>query len=151
MSDESAPPPMPPEDRDERCEAVRLFWHLRYRLVKEAEELDEHFNIARNLACSKWTDDFIDRLTPNEILPKTMDLLHTNYDLLREHLSYQRYLLIKAFLPLVGGKLTVEYPFSFDDRDCYNGWVQRLKERAKEKAKTKSKAKAKKNKKAKTK
>lgn len=142
-----------PQERDEQPQAVKLFQQMRYHLLEDVKELESHFNIARNLACTEWSDNFIDNLTPNQMFPDRMDLLHKNFDMLRSELSYKRYLLIKAFIPLVGGKmstggsillnapgeakvnLSLEYPFSIDDQDCYSYWNKKMKAKAKKTSK----------------
>lgn len=87
---------------------VELFFQQLEALDKEETELYEHFNIARNLACSEWEEAVIPSvcggrhgIRVSRVLPKTMDLLNKSYDQQREELSYRRYALIKAYYPII--------------------------------------------------
>lgn len=92
-------------------------------LKAEEDELSEHFNVARNLACSKWEHVLIPTssggrtgLRVTRILPETMKLLRENFDKQLEEISYRRYAIIKAYYPIVKPLLGSQH------RACYEYW-----------------------------
>lgn len=103
---------------------VELFFDQIHALEKHETELNEHFNIARNLACSDWEYGPIPSVsggrdglrTTRIIRGEALDLLQKNFDKQRDDISYRRYALIKAYYPLIkdrlGGSLL----------DCYEFW-----------------------------
>jgi hypothetical protein len=101
---------------------IELFYEQMNALEKEENELTEHFNIARNLACSEWEHGSIPSvsggrqgLRVTQMLPETMKLLHKNFDQQREEISYRRYALMKAFWPIIKDRIG-------QNNDCYNYW-----------------------------
>lgn len=109
-----------------REQNVELFKMGMHTLDKELRDLDEQFNIARNLACTEWSKDpYGESLVPNKILPERTSLLRKNYDYLREEISFKRYLLAKAFMPLV---LHLNRYCNFDISSNIKYWNKRIKE-----------------------
>lgn len=84
-------------EKDVTKEQAQLFQQLMNELYKEEEELVEQYNIARNLACSEWSKDFLGRLGPNKMCPERMDLLEKNFNTLRSEISRKRYYAIVLF------------------------------------------------------
>lgn len=105
---------------------IELFYEQVNALEAEEKELQEHYNIARNLACSEWEYGSVpsvcggrDGLRVSRMLPETMKLLERNYDQQRDEISYRRYALIKAYYPIIkdriGGKLSL----------CFDYWEKK--------------------------
>ncbi len=102
---------------------IELFFEQLNALGREDAELLEHYNIARNLACSEWEYNSIPSvcggrqgLRISRMIPDQMKLLKKNYEQQRQEISYRRYALIKAYYPIVKdriGDLTAE---------CYEYW-----------------------------
>jgi hypothetical protein len=103
-------------------EQVTLFRNLWDALVEEDLELEEQFQTAKDLACSKW--DFSDTgpRKPVEVVPDSCTLLEKNFDARREEISRRKYFLIKAFLPFLG----VGYLLNKEQRVCYDYWEKEL-------------------------
>ena len=89
-------------------------------LMKEKDELRESFHIARNMACTEWTEGF-DGMEPNKVLPHQTTLLKTNFDMLEDELSLRRFFLIATYYQLLKGK----HAFTHEDVLCYNHWRPR--------------------------
>lgn len=71
-------------------EKRELFAQCWMMIMKEEELLNENFNVARNLACSKdGNGDSYD--------PDRMDFLWKNYHKYQEKISRKKYFLIKTF------------------------------------------------------
>jgi hypothetical protein len=108
----------------EQIDLFRTMWTV---LHTEEQNLEDHFNIARNLACSEWTvvghDPFGVR-QPTKMLPETMGLLHVNHTAAIEELSRRKYFLIKAFLPMLKAANYGGY-----DHNCYDYWEKELKKK----------------------
>jgi hypothetical protein len=88
-----------------------LYEQMAAQLRREIKELEDHFNVARNLACSEWTFRIIPSPTggrvgksPTRMKPETMDLLRKNYDMLRKELSELEKVLEDIFRPLLNEK-----------------------------------------------
>lgn len=102
-----------------------LFQQAWVMLYKEEEELREHFNVARNLACSEWSPDNIGgRMGPHKMLPDTMKLLMENFDMLLDEISRKRYYLMVAFEPFL--KKAGHWPTE-QECDCFEYWNEKLK------------------------
>ena len=92
---------------------VELFFEQLNAIAKQEDKLHDHFNIARNLACSEWEVSAIPSVAGGRyglqtvrMLPDQMKLLHTNCNKLREELSYRKYALIKAYQHVIKDRLT---------------------------------------------
>lgn len=87
---------------------IDLFFAQLNALKREEQELFEHLNIARNLACCEWEHGLLPTsgggttgLRISRIIPEQMDLLKKNFDQQREEISYRRYALIKVYMPII--------------------------------------------------
>ena len=87
---------------------VQLFFDQFAALKREEDELNEHFNIARNLACSEWEYGLVPTngggitgLRVARMVPDKLDLLRKNFDQQRSEISYRRYALIKVYMPII--------------------------------------------------
>lgn len=109
---------------------IELFFQQLETLDNEEIALNEHFNIARNLACAEWEEGAVpsicggrDGIRISRILPNTMDLLNKNFDQQQEEISYRRYALIKAYYPVIkkhiGGKLELCLKYWESKKDVY--------------------------------
>ena len=103
-----------------------LFVDTMYQISKQLKELEDHFNVARNLACSDLSSSWMngDRIDFDRLYPEQMDKLHNNFNLMREYLSFQRYLAIKVYLPHLKSKTIV---LEEDWSQCYEYWEEKLK------------------------
>lgn len=100
---------------------VELFYKQINALKDEEKELQEHYNIARNLACSEWEHGSVpsvcggrEGLRVNRMLPESMNLLQKNYDKHLEDLSYRRYALIKAYYPIIKDRISGKLDLCFE-------------------------------------
>jgi hypothetical protein len=105
---------------------MRVFEVAWVGLQKEESDLNDSFNIARNMACSEWSEAIIPSptggyfgLRPNKIKPETMKLLHKNYETQRLELSQRRYALLKLFQPIF--KKT-RHQITADQLECIRYW-----------------------------
>ena len=87
---------------------IELFYDQLNALRAEEEELNEHFQIARNLACSEWEYGDIPTssggrkgLRTIRYYKEKMELLSKNFDKQLEYISYKKYALIKAYIPII--------------------------------------------------
>jgi hypothetical protein len=104
---------------------IELFYSQLNALAKQDQELLEHFNIARNLACSEWDYGLIpssyggrDGLRIAKTFPSQMELLRSNLDKQREEISYRRYALIKAYYPIIKNRIDGTLA------DCLDYWEE---------------------------
>jgi len=67
-------------------------------IEEEVQRLDDNFQVARNLACSTWTNSNGGKV-PSQIHPEEMVRLRKNYEMLRANISRRKYFIIKAFKP----------------------------------------------------
>ena len=110
-------------EKDVTKEQAHLFQQLMNELYKEEEELEEQYNIARNLACSEWSKDILGRLVPNKMCSERMDLLEKNFNTLRDEISRKRYYAIVIFWKprMKSGILLTE-----NQVDCLQYWETQL-------------------------
>lgn len=105
---------------------LQLFDSMWLALQREDAELVDQFHIARDLACSSWTD--LSRpspcggtkvLWPSRILPDHTKLLQENFDMLREDISKRRYVLLRIFRQILkkAGRNVKDY-------GCYKFWEE---------------------------
>lgn len=107
-------------------ERISMFNLMSSQLLKEEEQLVEHFNIARNLACSTWNVNMQLISMPNRMHPERMDLLHENYNALRIEISRKRCYIVEMAIAYLGMKKAR----SFINGDCwaaYDYWHKELK------------------------
>jgi hypothetical protein len=93
--------------KDALQDIQKLYDGLWRYLCKQDAELDEDFGIARNLACSEWTETLMG-LAPTKILPDRTELLRENFERLQDQISLQKYYLTCAFKSLLGDKLVYQ-------------------------------------------
>ncbi len=100
---------------------IELFHEQLNALDAEAKELNEHYNIARNLACSQWEYGSIpsvcggrDGLRVSRTLPDSMNLLRANFDKHLDEISYRRYALIKAYYPIIKDRIDSKLTLCFE-------------------------------------
>jgi len=97
-------------------------------LANEEKELKEQFNIARNLACSEWSNSIVG-FFPNRILPESCRLLNDNFNQLRTQISLKRYVLIMAMKPHVPKYCLCEDFCGFDIKNNVAYWSRELKKK----------------------
>ena len=110
----------------EQLKSFHVMWN---QLEKEQKELLNDYNIARNMACSEWTDDKTvhHMLVPTKILPDMTKLLWHNYQQLLEQLSFSRYCLIKTYLPLLKKAYKFKVRNGKTEKElCYEYWEEKL-------------------------
>ena len=110
--------------KDVTTEKAHLFQQVMNQLYKDEEELVEQYNIARNLACSEWSKDFLGRLGPNKMCPERMDLLEKNFNTLRSEISRKRYYAIVLFWK---PRMKAGIPLTAMQTACFGYWNPILK------------------------
>ncbi len=102
---------------------IELFYEQLNALQAEEKELSEHYNIARNLACSEWERGSVpsvcggrEGLRVSRMLPDTMKLLQRNFDQQLDEISFRRYALIKAYYPIIKHRINSGL------KDCFDYW-----------------------------
>lgn len=110
--------------KDVTTEQAHLFQKVIHNLEKDEQELAEQYSIARNLACSEWSKDFIGRIGPNKMFPERMDLLEKNFNTLRSEISRKRYFAIVLFWT---PREKSGIPLTAMQAACFNYWNPILK------------------------
>lgn len=117
---------------NEESENVALFRTCLASLAKKLENLDKDCAIARNLACTEWTNDpFTNKLVPNKILPDLLPLLQENLEKLRSEISFGRYSAIKAFQKIIPKDYITPEFCGFDVKANIKYWDKELKKKQK--------------------
>lgn len=100
---------------------IELFHEQLNAIETEEKELQEHYNIARNLACSEWEHGSVPSvgggrqgLLVSRTLPESTKLLQENYGKQLQEISYRRYALIKAYYPIVKNRIGGRLRLCFD-------------------------------------
>lgn len=104
---------------------ARLFMEGLQEIANKEEKLSQDFEAAKKMACSELaiSPSIGSYLIPNKMIPKTMELLRKNFQLLQEELSFSRYCLIEAFKGRTGSLVRLDK----DQEDCYEYWSEKLK------------------------